>query len=221
MTANNLSNFPQIWEILKKEYPDPQPALHFKTPLELLVATILSAQSTDVQVNKVTSELFKKYRTVFDYVDADISELEKDIYSTGFYRNKAKHLQQSARVIIEDFDGEVPSTMEDLLKLPGVARKTANIVLARGFGVKAGIAVDTHVKRLATRLGFTENKDPVKIEKDLMELVDRNEWDDFSLTLILHGRNVCFARKPACGECVVRHLCPSSINPSLTVFTPC
>jgi endonuclease-3 len=221
MTASNLSNFPQIWELLKKEYPNPQPALHFKTPLELLVATILSAQSTDVQVNKVTRELFKKYRSVFDYADADISELEKDIYSTGFYRNKAKHLQQSARIIIEEFDGEVPSTMEDLLKLPGVARKTANIVLARGFGVKAGIAVDTHVKRLATRLGFTENKDPVKIEKDLMELVDQSEWDDFSLTLILHGRNICFARKPACGECVVRHLCPSSINPSLTVFTPC
>jgi endonuclease-3 len=211
MAASNLSNFPQIWELLKKEYPDPQPALHFKNPLELLVATILSAQSTDVQINKVTSELFKKYRTVFDYVDADISELEKDIYSTGFYRNKAKHLQQSARVIIEDFDGEVPSTMEDLLKLPGVARKTANIVLARGFGVKAGIAVDTHVKRLATRLGFTENKDPVKIEKDLIELVDQSEWDDFSLTLILHGRNICFARKPACGKCVVNHLCPSSL----------
>jgi endonuclease-3 len=211
MTANNLSNFPQIWEKFKNEYPDPQHALHFKTPLELLVATILSAQSTDVQVNKVTRELFEKYRSVFDYADADISELEKDIYSTGFYRNKAKHLQQSARVIIEDFGGEVPSTMENLLELPGVARKTANIVLARGFGVKAGIAVDTHVKRLATRLGFTENKDPVKIEKDLMELVDRNEWDDFSLALILHGRNVCFARKPACGECVVNHLCPSSI----------
>lgn len=211
MTANNLSNFPQIWGILKKEYPDPQPALHFKTPLELLVATILSAQSTDVQINKVTRELFRKYRSVFDYADAEISELEKDIYSTGFYRNKAKHLQQSARVIIEDFDGEVPSTMEDLLKLPGVARKTANIVLARGFGVKAGIAVDTHVKRLATRLGFTVNKDPVKIERDLMELVDRNEWDDFSLTLILHGRNICFARQPACGKCVVNHLCPSSL----------
>jgi endonuclease-3 len=221
MTASNLSNFPQIWELLKKEYPDPQPALHFKNPLELLVATILSAQSTDVQINKVTRELFKKYRTVFDYADADIRQLEKDIYSTGFYRNKAKHLQQSARIIIEDFGGEVPSTMEDLLKLPGVAHKTANIVLARGFGVKAGIAVDTHVKRLATRLGFTENKDPVKIEKDLIELVDQSEWDDFSLTLILHGRNICFARKPACGECVVRHLCPSSINPSLTVFTPC
>ena len=211
MTASNLSKFSQIWELLKKEYPDPQPALHFKNPLELLVATILSAQSTDVQINKVTRELFKKYRTVFDYADADIRQLEKDIYSTGFYRNKAKHLQQSARIIIEDFGGEVPSTMEDLLKLPGVARKTANIVLARGFGVKAGIAVDTHVKRLATRLGFTENKDPVKIEKDLIELVDQSEWDDFSLTLILHGRNICFARKPACGKCVVNHLCPSSL----------
>jgi len=211
MVSDNRSNFPAIWEILKKEYPDPQPALHFSNPLELLIATILSAQCTDAQVNTVTDKLFKKYRSVEDFANVDQAVLEKEIYSTGFYRNKAKHIRESSRIIIEDFGGEVPDTMEDLLKLPGVARKTANIVLAHGFGIIVGLAVDTHVKRLSGRLGFSQNRDPVKIEKDLMQLADREEWEDFSMTLILHGRRVCDARKPKCGVCAVSELCPSSL----------
>ncbi|MDK2892247.1 endonuclease III [Methanohalophilus sp.] len=211
MIPDNRSNFPAIWEILKKEYPNPQAALHFSNPLELLIATILSAQCTDAQVNMVTEKLFKKYRTVEDFANADQEALEKEIYSTGFYRNKAKHIRESAQIIITEFGGEVPDNMEDLLTLPGVARKTANIVLARGFGIIDGVAVDTHVKRLSGRLGLSKNKDPVKIEKDLMQLTDREEWDDLSMTFILHGRNVCDARKPKCGICKISELCPSSL----------
>ncbi|MGP8321743.1 MAG: endonuclease III [Methanosarcinaceae archaeon] len=207
--GNNTNNFNRIWSLLRNEYPDAAPELHFSNPLQLLVATILSAQCTDTQVNKVTGVLFKKYRSVEDFADADIYEFEKDIYSTGFYRNKAKNIKNSARIIISDFDSQVPNTMEDILTLPGVARKTANIVLARGHGVIAGIAVDTHVKRLSNRLGFSGYTDPVKIEKDLMDIAIKKDWEALSMTLILHGRRVCVARKPKCGACVVSTLCPS------------
>ncbi len=207
--GNNTKNFNRIRTLLQTEYPDAGPELHFSNPLQVLVATILSAQCTDVQVNKVTDVLFKKYRSVGDFANADIRELEKEIYSTGFYRNKAKNIKKSARIIISDFNSQVPDTMDDILTLPGVARKTANIVLARGHGVVEGIAVDTHVKRLSKRLGFTENTDPVKIEKDLMNLARKEDWEALSITLILHGRRVCMARKPKCGACVVSALCPS------------
>ena len=207
--ANNTHNFNRIWTLLQTEYPNAAPELHFSNTLQILVATILSAQCTDMQVNKVTEVLFKKYRSVEDFANADIRDLEKDIYSTGFYRNKAKNIKKSAQMIISDFDSQVPNTMEDILTLPGVARKTANIVLARGHGVVEGIAVDTHVKRLSNLLGLTENADPVKIEKDLMNLARREDWEALSMTLILHGRRVCVARKPKCGVCVVSELCPS------------
>ena len=207
--GNNIQNFDRIWSLLQAEYPNADPELHFSNTLQVLVATILSAQCTDAQVNKVTDVLFKKYKIVEDFANADIRELEKEIYSTGFYRNKAKNIKKSAQIIISDFDSQVPDTMEQILTLPGVARKTANIVLARGHGVVEGIAVDTHVKRLSNLLGFTENTDPVKIEKDLMDVAKKEDWEALSMTLILHGRRVCVARKPKCGACVVSALCPS------------
>lgn len=208
--ADNTANFEPIFEILKKVYPNAAPALHFNNTLELLVATILSAQSTDRQVNQVTRTLFKKYRTVEDYAAADITEFGKDIYSSGFYHQKAKHIIESAQIMLTDFNGQVPDTMEGLLKLHGVGRKTANIVLSRAFGKIEGIAVDTHVKRLSRRLGFTQETDPEKIEQDLMAIAKRDELEALSMTLILHGRNVCVARKPMCEICVVNRLCPSS-----------
>lgn len=211
VSGNNIHNFNRIRILLQTEYPDAGPELHFNDPLQLLVATILSAQCTDVQVNKVTAVLFEKYKNVEDLANADIRELEKDVYSTGFYRNKAKNIRKSAKMIISDFDSTVPDTMEQILTLPGVARKTANIVLARGHGVVEGIAVDTHVKRLSNLLGFTKNTDPVKIEKDLMNLARKEDWEALSMTLILHGRRVCVARKPKCGACVVSALCPSRL----------
>lgn len=207
---NNTHNFGQIWALLRAQYPDAAPALHYSNPLQLLVATILSAQCTDVQVNRVTESLFTKYKNVQDFANADIQKFEQDIYSTGFYHSKAKNIINSAKMIISDFDSKVPHTMPDMLKLPGVARKTANIVLARGYGVIEGIAVDTHVKRLSARLGFTQHTDPVKIEKDLMVIARREDWEALSMTLILHGRRVCVARKPKCGICVVKALCPSN-----------
>ena len=207
--GNNSHNFNRIWTLLQAEYPDAAPELHFSNTLQLLVATILSAQCTDAQVNKVTDVLFKKYKTVGDLANADIRELEKDVYSTGFYRNKAKNIRKSAQIIISDFGSEVPDTMEQILTLPGVARKTANIVLSRGYGIVEGIAVDTHVMRLSNLLGFTENTYPVKIERDLMHIARKEDWEALSMTLILHGRRVCVARKPKCGACVVSALCPS------------
>lgn len=208
--ADNTENFDRIFEILKQEYPGAAPALHFSNPLELLVATILSAQSTDRQVNQVTQALFKKYRTVGDYAAADPDKFGKEIYSSGFYHQKARHIIASARIMLSDFCGQVPDTMEGLLQLPGVGRKTANIVLSRAFGKIEGIAVDTHVRRLSLRLGFTRHEDPEKIEKDLMALAKREDLETLSMTLILHGRNVCVARKPKCELCVVNMLCPSS-----------
>lgn len=207
---DNTDNFDRIFELLQGEYPNAEPMLHFDNPLELLVATILSAQCTDKQVNKVTQVLFKKYHNVEDFANADLNELGKDIYTTGFYRQKSKHIIGSAQLILTEFGGKVPDTMEDLLKLPGVGRKTANIVLARGYDIIEGIAVDTHVTRLSQKLGFTRNGDPKKIELDLMSLAEKKDLENLSMTLILHGRNVCIARRPKCGECIVMELCPSS-----------
>ncbi|WP_440952751.1 endonuclease III [Methanococcoides sp. FTZ1] len=209
---DNTENFDQIWSLLKREYPDPQPELDYTNEFELLIATILSAQCTDAQVNRVTAELFRKYPDVGSLAAADINDLEKEIYSTGFYRAKSKNIKKASQLIISEFGGKVPDTMEDLTSLPGVARKTANIVLARGFGKVEGVAVDTHVKRVSGKLGLTENTDPKRIEKDLMKLAEQHEWDDLSMTLILHGRRVCDAKKPKCGMCVVAELCPSRID---------
>ena len=208
--SDNRQNFNLIWEILQQLYPSPDVELDFETPFEVLVATILSAQCTDRQVNTVTKVLFKKYRSIEDYAFADPTEFGRDIYSTGFYNSKTKHVLGSANKILNDFGGVVPSTMEELTKLPGVGRKTANIVLSRGFGVIAGIAVDTHVKRLSNKIGLTEQEDPEKIEKDLMKLVEPKDYDDLSLTLIFHGRRVCDAKKPKCDVCAISDLCPSA-----------
>ncbi len=202
----------EIIALLKKEYPDVKIALDFSNPLELLIATILSAQSTDKQINKVTKTLFKKYRTPQDYVKTPQEELEKDIYSTGFYRNKAKNIKKLCGILVENFNSKVPETMEDLITLPGVARKTANIVLSGAFGKIEGIAVDTHVKRLSFRLGLSANTDPEKIEKDLMKIIPKNDWDIFALLLIQHGRQVCNAKKPKCEICVLNKLCPSAFT---------
>ena len=202
----------KIITLLKNEYPGIKIALHYSDPLELLIATILSAQCTDKQVNEVTKNLFKKYRTLQDYIKTPQEELEKDIYSTGFYRNKAKNIKELSKILVNEFDSKVPDTMEDLLKLPGVARKTANIVLSGAFGKIDGIAVDTHVKRIAFRLGLTANTNPEKIEKDLMKIIPKNNWDIFTLLLINHGRKVCNARKPLCEECVLNKLCKSAFT---------
>lgn len=198
----------RIIRILEREYPRPRIALEFKNPLEILVSTILSAQCTDARVNLVTKDLFRKYRKVRDYAKANPKEFEKDIRSTGFYRNKAKNIIKAAKMIVSDFKGRVPDSMEELMRLPGVARKTANIVLAHGFGRVEGIAVDTHVRRLSQRIGLSKNKDPNKIERDLMELIPRKHWYKMNYILIMHGRKVCDARKPRCEECVLRKVCP-------------
>jgi endonuclease-3 len=192
---------------LKKHYPDATCALDFRTPFELLVATILSAQCTDERVNKVTPELFRKYRRPEDYLAVEAEELERDIYTTGFYRNKAKSIRGACRMLVEEFGGEVPRTMEELLRLPGVARKTANVVLGTGFGIPSGVVVDTHVGRVSRRLGLTANEDPEKVERDLTALVPEREWIDFSHLVITHGRRVCEARKPKCDACFLTDLC--------------
>jgi endonuclease III len=199
-------------ERLRSEYPGAKTALDWKNPLELLVATILSAQTTDVRVNAVTPTLFAKYPTAADYAAADPTELEEDIRPTGFFRNKAKSLRGMARALVNDHGGEVPRTMEDLVALPGVGRKTANVVLGNAFSIDEGVVVDTHVRRLSIRLGFTTHNDPEKIERDLMQTVPKRDWTVFSHLLILHGRSVCKARKPACEDCVVNDLCPSAFE---------
>jgi endonuclease-3 len=202
----------RIIELLEKEHPDAKVALHYSNPLELLMATILSAQSTDETINKVTKTLFKKYTKPEDYANADLKELEQDIRSTGFYHNKAKNLQNSAKMLVEKYNSKVPKTMEKLVKLPGVARKTANIVLTNAYGVVAGVAVDTHVRRLAKRLGLSDNDDPTKIEKDLMELVPKDKWMRITDLLIFHGRRICTAKKPNCAGCVLNKICPSAFT---------
>jgi endonuclease-3 len=195
---------------LKRAYPDAKTALNHSNAFELLVATILSAQSTDERVNIVTADLFRKYRKPEDYLKVPPSELEKDIHSTGFFRNKTKSLQGTARVLLEKYGGEVPHTMDELLELPGVARKTANVVLGNAFGVKAGVVVDTHVMRLSHRLNFSQEKTAEKIELDLIEVVPKKEWVLFPHLMIFHGRRTCKARSPMCAECVVEKQCPSS-----------
>jgi endonuclease-3 len=197
---------------LKTAYPEARTALYWSNPLELLVATILSAQTTDVRVNAVTPNLFAKYPTAADYAGADPTELEEDIRPTGFFRNKAKSLRGMARALADDHGGEVPRTMDELVALPGVGRKTANVVLGNAFGIDEGVVVDTHVRRLSNRLGFTTQNDPEKIERDLMQTVPKRDWTVFSHLLILHGRSVCKARKPACVNCVVNDLCPSAFE---------
>jgi len=199
----------KVLHFLKKEYPKAKTALSFTNPMEILVATMLSAQCTDVQVNRVTQTLFKKYKTIKEYAHADVKSFEQDIRSTGFYRNKTRNIIAAAKKIMTDFNGKVPNTMETLLQLPGVARKTANIVLFNAFNKIEGIAVDTHVRRLSERLGLSKNEDPVKIEQDLMKLVPRKDWGEVSYWIIEHGRNVCTARQPKCPKCVVKMLCPS------------
>jgi endonuclease-3 len=198
-----------IIERLAEEHPDAEIALRFRSDLELLVSVMLSAQTTDTNVNRVTAALFQKYRAPEDYLAVPQEELERDIYATGFFRQKAKSIRGTMHVLIEEFDGEVPSRMEDLLKLPGVARKTANVVSSE-LGHAQGIVVDTHVRRLSQRLGLTRNDDPVKIERDLQRAVPRLDWARFPHLLIWHGRRICDARRPACEECVLEDLCPAS-----------
>ena len=196
---------------LKRAYPGAKCSLNHSNPFELLVATILSAQCTDERVNIVTADLFRKYRKPEDYLKVRDTELQQDIKTTGFFRNKTKSIQGACKVLIEEFGGEVPKTMEELLRVPGAARKTANVVLGVAYGIAEGIVVDTHVSRLSQRLKLTRQKDPVKIEQDLMELVPKKDWIIFAHLLIFHGRRICKARRPLCEECIVEKLCPSSI----------
>ena len=200
----------KILGALQKTYPDAHCELNYSNPLELLIATILSAQCTDKRVNLVTAELFKKYRTAADYANARPAELEQAIKTTGFFRNKTRNIQACCRILVERHGGQVPETMEDLTRLGGVGRKTANVVLGNAFDINEGVVVDTHVTRLAQRLGLTKQKDPVKIEQELMALVPRQQWTMFSHWLIWHGRRRCSARTPDCPSCEIRKLCPSA-----------
>jgi endonuclease-3 len=204
----------KILPILKKQYPGATVALRFGNPLELLIATILSAQCTDVRVNMVTPGLFKKYKSAEDWAKAKLEAIENDIRSTGFYHNKAVSIKGACQAIIEKFKGRVPETIDELVTLPGVGRKTANCVLANAFGQPA-IMCDTHVIRLSRRLQLSENSDPVKLEFDLAEIIPKKDWTVFSHTLILHGRNVCIARKPICEKCAISKCCPSAFKPEL------
>jgi len=206
----------KILSLLKKLHPDATSALNWSNPLELLVATILSAQCTDQRVNRVTPTLFAKYKTAADYAKAPLEAIEAIIQSTGFYHNKAKSIQGACRIIAAKHAGQVPRTMAEMLELPGVARKTANVVLGTAYGMNEGVVVDTHVGRLAWRLGLTwtarDTKDPVRIEQDLMQMVPRKDWTLFAHALVLHGRYVCVARKPRCGECKLARRCPSAFT---------
>lgn len=200
----------EILSRLKLLYPDAPCTLDYESPVQLLVATILSAQCTDERVNRVTPELFRRFPDTAAIAAADLTELETLVKSTGFYRNKAKNIQAACRMMMERYGGEVPQTMEELLTLAGVARKTANVVLAHAFGIHLGVTVDTHVKRLSYRLGLTKHTDPIQIERDLMKLLPQPDWENWSIRLIYHGRAVCNARKPACDRCVLADLCPSA-----------
>ena len=205
---NQKSRAVKIAKLLAMEYADARCALEFSNPLQLLIATILSAQCTDVRVNMVTPVLFKKYRAAADFAAAKRGDLEKAIQSTGFFRNKAKSIQECCRRLAEEYGGKVPQTLDELVELPGVGRKTANVVLGTAFGIASGVVVDTHVARLTYRLGLTKQKDPVKIERDLMALLPQREWVNFAHRLIHHGRRICSARKPRCEECVLNEVCP-------------
>jgi endonuclease III len=207
---SNAAPISEVITRLKNEYPDAKTELNWENPLELLVATMLSAQTTDVRVNMVTETLFESYRTAADYAGTDPAQLEEDIRPTGFYRNKARSLQGMARALLERHGGEVPRTMAELVALPGVGRKTANVVLGNAFAVDEGVVVDTHVRRVSGRLGLTEERDPEKIERDLLQVVPEGERTIFSHLLIFHGRRVCKARKPDCPGCVLNDICPSA-----------
>jgi endonuclease-3 len=211
-TVDDKARITRIIELLEKGFPDAKIALHYTNPLELLIATILSAQCTDERVNIVTKTLFEKYQKAKDYADAGLKELEQDIKSTGFYHNKARNIKRCCKMLVEKFDSYVPRTMAEMLELPGVARKTANIVLQNAYGVVEGIAVDTHVRRVSARLGLTENEDPGKIEQDLMRIVPKDKWMRIADLLIFLGRRVCVARKPKCEACVLNRICPSAFT---------
>jgi endonuclease III len=200
----------EILALLKKEYPDAKCSLNYNSPFELLVATILSAQCTDARVNLVTKDLFQKYKKPEDYLRVPEEELQNDIRTTGFFRNKTKSIRGASRKLIDEFQSEVPATMDQLLTLPGVARKTANVVLGNAFEITSGVVVDTHVSRVSQRLGLTKKTEPEKIEQDLMKLIPKKEWISFSHRVILHGRHICKAPTPDCENCVLNHLCPSS-----------
>lgn len=206
---DNRKTLLQIMKKLKKVYPRPQTALQFSTPFELLTATILSAQTTDAQVNRVTESLFRKYPTIRDFASVPLKTLQTDLSSINFFNNKAKNIQASAKMVLQEFDGTIPKSMEEITRLPGVARKTGNIILSTIYGVNEGIAVDTHVRRLSQRLGLSAYEDPLRIERDLMALTPQKEWATLSHLLILHGRSICQARKPRHAECVLRDICPS------------
>jgi len=211
MTTESAGTLQIVIERLKPLYGHLTTGLNFETPLQLVVATILSAQCTDQRVNQVTPALFGRYGSVEEFADAATEELEGLVRTCGFYRNKAKNIRGAARVVVSEFGGTVPGTMDELLRLPGVARKTANVVLAHAFRTCEGIAVDTHVQRLSRRLGLTAERDPVKIERDLMKITPREHWGKLSDLLIWHGRSVCKARTPECGRCVLRDICPSAL----------
>ncbi len=204
-----MKEFNKILKLLKQNYPDAKCALNFSNPLELLIATQLSAQCTDKMVNIVTERLFKKYRSVEAFANAPLEELQNAVRSTGFYKNKGRNIQNTCKMLIAKFDGEVPKTMANLLELPGVARKTATVVLFNGFGIIDGVTVDTHVSRLSQRLALTKAKNPEKIELDLQKLCPRKDWGMLSHYLIAHGRKVCKAQRPLCGECFLNKICPS------------
>ncbi len=208
MISDKSKRTSEIIKRLKKEYPDAHCALNHTNAFELLVATILSAQCTDVRVNIVTETLFRKYRTPQEFAEVPLEELTQDIKSINFFNNKAKSIQATAEKVVQNFGGKVPETMDELLTLNGVARKTANVVLGNAFGIASGVVVDTHVKRLSNRLGLTEETTPEKIEKDLEKLVPKRDWVIFPHWLIYHGRQICIARKPKCGECVLENICP-------------
>lgn len=201
-----------ILKLLKKHYPDAKCALNFHNPLELLIAVMLSAQCTDVMVNKVTPKLFEKYRTAKDFAEADLEELQAFVRSTGFYKNKAKNIKATCRMLLEKYNGKVPQKMNELLELPGVARKTANVVLFNAFGKQYGIAVDTHVTRLSHRLGLSHHRQAEKIEMDLMTMTQKKDWGMLTHYLITHGRRICKAQKPNCGECFLNKICPSAFK---------
>jgi endonuclease-3 len=216
-TTNEKTRILHIIEVLEVQYPQEPLMPKARTPLQYLVATILSAQSTDVQVNKVTTELFKKYQSPEDYACADPKQLQQDIFQVGYYRQKTKHLQATCQMLIDEFNGKVPQTMEELIQLPGVGRKTANIVLNRAFGIVEGIAVDTHVFRISRRLVLSEGQNPTQVEKDLMELLPRNLWGRVNRLFISHGRTLCTARKPKCRTCPLNPLCPyAAVNIAVT-----
>ena len=210
--AENRKRVLEIIALLERKYPDAKVALHHADPLELLIATILSAQTTDERVNIVTKSLFKKYRKPEDYANANLNELEELIRSTGFYHNKAKNIKKTGEMLVERFGSQIPKTMEEMVELPGVARKTANIVLQNAYGVVEGVAVDTHVRRVSARLGLTQCQDPKKIEQDLMKIVPKEKWERIANLLIILGRRICTAKKPKCEICVLNKICPSAFT---------